>query len=134
MNFRYRLMQFMSGRYGTDKFSYFILFFSAALSLINIFLRFRSLQLVVYAFIIYVAFRTLSRNIAARSNENKKFEDIVFYFKRKIDTHNQRKADTTHIYKKCPKCKAVLRLPRRIGKHTTICPKCNNSFRVHVKK
>ncbi|MFR2916862.1 MAG: hypothetical protein ACLTKQ_08005 [Acutalibacteraceae bacterium] len=38
----------------------------------------------------------------------------------------------THVFKKCPGCKAVLRLPRKKGKHTVNCPHCHKNFTVHV--
>ena len=53
---------------------------------------------------------------------------------RRYNIAKQRKADRDHVYKKCPNCRAVLRLPRRKGRHTTICPKCKKEFRVYVFK
>lgn len=132
VNFRYKLMQFMSGRYGIDKLSYFLLFSAVALSFVNCFVYSWILRAVVSAMCFYVLFRTLSRNIYARSRENQKFEGILYKVRNYRNTCRQRKADFTHIYKKCPYCRAVLRLPRRKGKHTTVCPKCSKSFRVKV--
>ena len=134
MNFRYRLMQFMSVRYGADGLSYGLIIFASALAFINVFIRSIFLQCVVYAMIFYTIFRMFSRNIAARRRENQWFMNKVLAFKRNKEVKEQRKADQLHIYKKCPKCKAVLRLPRRVGKHTTVCPKCNHQFKVIVKK
>ena len=42
MNFRYRVMQFMSGRYGTDEFSYGLIILSVIIAVVNIFVRFIS--------------------------------------------------------------------------------------------
>ena len=56
------------------------------------------------------------------------------FLKRKRDFYAQKKADKVHVYKKCPACGAVLRLPRRIGVHKTVCPKCGKEFTVKVKK
>lgn len=134
MNFRYKLMQFLSGRYGVDTLFYILFFVAAALSVVNCFVRSVILQSVVYVIVIYAFFRTFSRNIPARRRENKIFTDLSFKLKQKRQTYQNRKADYTHIYKKCPRCKAVLRLPRRVGKHTTICPKCGNEFSVRVYK
>ena len=38
------------------------------------------------------------------------------------------------LWEKCPSCKAILRLPRRIGVHKTVCPKCGKEFTVRVRK
>lgn len=134
MNFRYRIMQFMSGRYGPDKLSNMLLVISAILSVINIFLRFYHLQLLVYFIIIYVFFRMLSRNIEGRRRENQWFLNKVNIIYNKREIYLKRKNDRLHIYKKCPKCKAILRLPHRIGKHQTVCPKCEHKFTVRVRK
>lgn len=134
MNFRYRLMQFMSGRYGVDKFSYGILGFAAVVAFINLIIRSYILQLVVYGIFAYAIFRILSRNISARRKENEWFTEKILILKKRKEFYDRQKADSFHIYKKCPACKAVLRLPRRIGVHTTICPRCNTEFTVKVKK
>lgn len=140
MNFRYKLMQFMSGRYGTDELSYSLIILSVIIAVANIFVRFISyrvcavLQLVVYALLIYALVRMLSRNLEARRKENRFFKEKMSFFKNKAELYNKRKNDKTHIYKKCPGCKAVLRLPHRIGEHTTVCPRCGREFKVKVRK
>ncbi len=134
MNFRYKLMQFMSGRYGVDGFFYALFAVASVLSIINCFARLMWLQFVVYAIIIYAFFRIMSRNIEARRRENQWFCGIKTKCIKRRNTYRQRKADYNHIYKKCPQCHAVLRLPRRKGRHTTVCPKCNKEFKVYVFK
>ena len=79
-------------------------------------------------------YRILSRNITARQKENQFFNKLIMGIKYKRNIHRQRKADYSHIYKRCPACHVVLRLPRRKGKHTTVCPKCNKEFKVYVFK
>ncbi|MBQ6848328.1 MAG: hypothetical protein IJO62_05400 [Clostridia bacterium] len=134
MNFRYRLMQFMSGRYGTDDLTYGLLILGAVLSFINIIIRLRLLQLLVYAVVIYAIFRVLSRNLEARRRENRFFNEKMNFLKNKMELYRCRKNDKYHVYRKCPACKAVLRLPNRIGEHTTVCPRCNKEFKVKVRK
>ena len=134
MNFRYRFMQFMSGRYGADNLFYVLLIFSMSLSVANCFLKSFVLQLFIYAAIIFAIFRYMSRNIEARRRENQAFRNAAQKLRQKREVYRQRRADYTHIYKKCPNCRAVLRLPRRKGKHTTVCPKCSKRFRVRVYK
>ena len=134
MNFRYRLMQFMYGRYGTDELTYALFIFAAILSFINIFLRSGILQLVVYALVIYALFRILSRNLEARRRENRFFKEKIGFIMKQKEIYENRKNDKLHVYKKCPACKAVLRLPHRIGTHTTVCPRCGKEFKVKVRK
>ena len=134
MNFRYRLMQFMSGRYGPDKLFYVLCAIASVMAFLNIYLvRSSVFQFCAYAVIIYAIFRFFSRNIEARRRENRFFTEKINFFKAKSDLYKQRRNDKLHIYKKCPKCKAILRLPRRVGKHTTVCPRCNHSFKVNVR-
>lgn len=134
MNFRYRLMQFMSGRYGTDQLFYGLIAAAVTLSFLNLFIRSFIVQMLVYALLGYSLFRVLSRNLDARRRENYWFRDKVFFIKRKKEIYDQRRADKCHVYKKCPSCKAILRLPHRIGKHKTVCPRCNREFTVKVRK
>ncbi len=134
MNFRYRLIQFMSGRYGVDGLFYAIFGVAAALSIANIFIRSLIIQIIVYSLMIFAFFRTMSRNIEARRRENQWFNKFKTWCIYKRNVHRRRKADYNHVYKKCPRCHAVLRLPRRKGKHTTVCPKCNKQFKVYVFK
>lgn len=134
MNFRYRLMQFMSGRYGVDKLFYVLFVVAALLAAVNIIVGSGILQLIVYLIMFYAIFRVLSRNHSARLAENRAVTGWLNTLSQKADTARQRRADTTHVYKKCPGCGAVLRLPRRKGKHTTVCPKCSRKFTVRVWK
>ena len=134
MNFRWRLMQFMSGRYGADALFYVLFTVSAVLAFINIFVRSVALQIIVYAVILIAVLRVFSGNIAARSRENRAVLGVINKVRGVYNLRRQRKADYTHIYKKCPRCHAVLRLPRKKGKHSTVCPRCNKSFSVRVYK
>ena len=134
MNFRYKIMQFMSGRYGVDRLFYVLLYLAAAVALVNCFVRIGVIQFVVYALVIVAFWRFFSRNIEARTKENNIAIGWIYNIKNKIRIHNERKADTMHVYKKCPKCKAVLRLPRKKETHSTICPKCKNTFKVRILK
>ena len=134
MNFRYKLMKFMSGRYGLDALFYVLFAISAVLVVVNMFVGSIILQLVIDAIMIYAFYRVLSRNIAVRRRENLLVTGLAHEIKKRRSIRRQRRADYTHIYKKCPRCHAVLRLPRRKGKHTTVCPKCSKEFKVHVFK
>ncbi|MCQ2454793.1 MAG: hypothetical protein MJ090_01415 [Clostridia bacterium] len=132
MNFRYKLMQFMSGRYGVDRTFYVLFVIGAFFALLNCFLRLIWIQLIVYAIIIVAFLRFFSKNIDKRIKENEIVTGWIYKVSQSINKRKQRTNDTTHIYKKCPNCKAVLRLPRTKGIHTTVCPRCHKSFKVRV--
>ena len=134
MNLRWRLAEFMRGRYGADALFYIMFATSAALAFVNIFVRSYILQIIVYMVMLLAILRVMSRNILARQKENRIALNAVYKFKNILNTRRQRKADRTHIYKKCPYCRAVLRLPRKKGKHTTVCPRCFKQFTVRVFK
>ena len=134
MNFRYKLMQFMSGRNGIDNLFYMLFAVAAIIFIINCFVNSFVLQFIIWIVLGYAFFRALSRNIDARRRENQFFNRVLLNLKEKQNVRRQRKADYSHVYRKCPACHAVLRLPRRKGKHTTVCPKCSKKFKVYVFK
>lgn len=122
----------MYGRYGYDTLGKTLLWIYAALLLIYVILSifiespwFYFIYLTAtMALVIYTFFRTMSRNIAKRRRENERFCN---FFKLIRNKFRDRK---THVYRKCPKCKAVLRLPKARGKHSVVCPRCKNNFSV----
>lgn len=57
MDFRYRLMRFMSGRNGPDELFVLIFAVSVALAVVNIFVRSYILQAAVYAVMLLALFR-----------------------------------------------------------------------------
>ncbi len=124
-----RFMRFMSGRYGTDDFSKFILGASLVLMVLNLFLRFRFLNTVILLLLVYVYFRMFSKNIQKRYQENAKYlqakERVASVFQKEKRIAQDRK--THHIYK-CPNCKQKIRVPKGKGKICITCPKCKTEF------
>ncbi len=131
-NFKNRLFRFFYGRYGYDTLSKTLLFVYAATLVLHMVLSFfiespyyyLAYFLLSMALIFTVFYRTFSRNIPKRRAENQKFCN---FFKLIRNKFRDRK---THVYRKCPKCKAVLRLPRSKGKHSVVCPSCKHRFEV----
>ena len=80
--------------------------------------------IVTMALVWWMLFRNFSKNVAARRKENERF---CGFFKLRKNKFKDRK---THVYRKCPKCKAVLRLPKAKGKHAVVCPRCKERFTV----
>ncbi len=130
-----KLARFMMGRYGTDKLNIVLCIITVILSLIfslipgNLFF----LNLVNTAFLVYVVFRTLSRNITARRKELysflKFYTPIENWMKFKITVFSNRK---TYKYFTCPNCKQQLRAPRGRGKIRVTCQKCHKDFEKKV--
>jgi len=134
MNFWYKIVQFMSGRYGNDKLNIFLMITAVIISVLNLIIRSVVLLLIVNIIIVYAILRMLSRNIEARRREYRWFNDKLNYFKNQKELYEKQKNDKSHVYRKCPACKAVLRLPHSVVKHTTVCPRCNREFKVNVRK
>lgn len=133
----YRLRQFfyrfMSGRYGTDSFNNFLFYLYLIIAILNIFINSYILYLISTATVLFMFFRMLSRNTSARYRENQKFLTIKNKITGKSSLLKSRVRDRkVYVYKKCPFCKATLRLPRKKGKHTCKCPKCQESFNMRV--
>ena len=122
----------MYGRYGTDTLSKVLLYvyfaFVLICTIVSIFVRSIWFSLFYYvvasALVVWMFSRMFSKNIAARKRENDKF---CGFFRLRKNKFRDRK---THVYRKCPACKAVLRLPKAKGKHFVVCPRCKNRFEV----
>lgn len=127
------LAKFMYGRYGLDPLSKFMMILWFATAAVNIALKSNILYALsmIPAFLFF--FRVLSRNTAKRRAENVKFQaiagKITLWLKFRLQKLREIK---THRYIRCPGCHAVLRFPRRTGKHTAVCPKCKNRFETRI--
>ncbi len=135
--FREKLARFMIGRYGATgydalaKASHIALIVLAAL---NLFIRHFSISLLFWGLFSYTLFRFFSRNFAARQKENaaflRFFGRIRSFFTLTARRFRERK---TNVYRKCPSCKATIRLPRKKGAHSVVCPRCKTKFEVKIR-
>lgn len=124
-NFGYKmrtgLQRFMMGRYGTDKLNMTILGIGLICSVFGMFIPVASVKLVLtmiaYAFMFLAIFRSFSRNVYKRYEENRKF--LLFFQKIK---------DKEHRYYNCPRCQQQVRVPKGKGKIAITCPKCGEKF------
>jgi DNA-directed RNA polymerase subunit RPC12/RpoP len=129
--FKQWLYKTFNGIYGLDRL-YFVLFGASVFFIIlNLIIGHWIMMIPLALTIGFMYFRVFSRNIAARKRESDWFFGIVrkvtSWFKLQKNRFKDRK---THVYKKCPKCKAVLRLPKRKGTNTVACPRCKHKFEV----
>ncbi len=132
MNFIIKFQRFMQGRYGVDNLSGFIFYIYMFLLIINIFVKSYILVILELLLLILIAFRTLSKKIYKRSNENKEFLKIVNKFKLKPKPKNT----DEHIYKRCHHCGRILRLPipEKKGIKHVKCPDCHKRNRFLILK
>ena len=133
--FVYNFYKFMYGRYGVDELYKCILCICFFIVILNIFVNSRILSFIELVLVIVLLYRTMSKNLVRRRYENKKY----LSFRKKIfDKYlliKKRWNDRdSHLYKKCPKCKTILRLPLKKGKHTCKCPNCGNRFVVRCNR
>jgi len=128
--FKNSLYRFFYGRYGTDTLNKVLLFVYLGLVIVHTVVSlfwdnalFTLIYFVLTVGLIVAMFsRMLSRKIDARRLENEKF---CGFFRLRRNQFRDRK---THIYKKCPQCRAVLRLPKAKGRHAVVCPRCKHRF------
>jgi uncharacterized paraquat-inducible protein A len=132
-NFRMKLARFMYGRYGMDQLYNGLLGVALVLLVASLFIRSVVINILVWVILILMLYRTLSRNLTRRRRENELFLKAWNPAKSKGKLAIRRMREIkTHRYRKCPHCKQMLRLPRKVGKHTVKCPRCSNPFDVRV--
>lgn len=127
--FKNAMYQFMSGRYGSDQFNMFLLILAIALMLLNLFfIRNSFVSTLVWLILLYNLFRTYSRNIYKRKEENEKYLTLIQPLKTRTNIIKKNRVDQEHKYFLCSSCKQMVRVPRGRGKITITCPKCSHKF------
>lgn len=129
INFRNKLINYMTGRYGVDQLSFALIIFMIALNLINSFTKSVIISVVSIIFTIICYLRVISKNIDKRYRENQIFLNYYnptkHWLKKKILRLKERK---TYKYYKCKNCSKTIRVPRGKGKIIITCPVCKNEF------
>ncbi len=129
--FTEKAARFMRGRYGTDSLNQTIFWTYIALIVITAFTRLTVLSVIALALALIYLFRALSRNIARRSAENRRFLSICTAISgaaRRLF----KKGDPDHVFRRCGGCGVKLRLPHKRGRHTVRCPHCGKTFEVRI--
>jgi Zn finger protein HypA/HybF involved in hydrogenase expression len=140
-NLGIKLQQFMYGRYGFDQLYRFLTWLYLILLLILAIIGrhinqklYLALLVIPLIILIYAIFRAMSKNIVKRRIENNKYLSITNKIKANFKfISNKWKFRKTHVLKKCPNCKSVLRLKRKKGKYAVVCPHCKTKFEVKIK-
>lgn len=131
---KFRITQFMQGRYGLDYLYLASITLYVVLFFIQIFAQIPLVNLLLAAFAVWIFYRIISKNIPARRAENQKFMAWAAKAKKRINPIWQRIRDVrSYRYRKCPECNVTLRLPNKRGQHQTTCPKCQHRFKVTIR-
>ncbi len=127
-----RMQRFMYGRYGSDELTLCLMGAALIFLLLSGFRVLWFFYFIGAALLVWAAFRSLSRNLAARRRERSRYLRIIAkpksFFKLQKNKFRDRK---THKYFHCAHCRAVLRVPRGKGTLDVTCPRCH---KITVKK
>lgn len=125
---KYKLQQFMMGRYGTDNLGQALNVLALVAMVVGLFLpqvSFLAMMVLIVCF-----FRMFSRNTYARSQENDQYlqwkNKVTKWCSIRIVRFKNRKV---YLYFKCPSCKQDLRVPRGKGNVTITCPICKTEIK-----
>ena len=125
---REKLRQFMIGRYGTDGLNQFLSIASLVLLLIAIISRVNLFTYLGAALLIFCYYRTFSRNISKRTEENYKFYTLKDRVGNKFKGWKEQWANRkVYHYYRCPQCRQKLRVPRGRGRLKNSCPRCGTT-------
>ena len=91
------------------------------------------LSVLSVSLVVYAVYRPFSKNIWKRDSENRRFKSFLAKIKSELTLFFRRiKYGKVSVFRKCPRCKAVIRFPRKKGEHRAKCPACGEKFRVKV--
>lgn len=129
--FKESVRRFMVGRNGVDELSYALVMAELVVILLSLFWPTGLISLIGMLLAVYTLFRIFSRNTAKRRKENDKY----IAWRRDFSTTasqswNRLKNIRKYKYFKCPECRAMLRLPRKVGEVTVTCGKCKHQFKM----
>lgn len=136
MNFSNRLRNFMKGRYGPDELYNFLFVIYIIIFCINLFVKSNIINFIEIFIIVIMFYRFFSKKIYVRSKENQKFLKIKKSFIKPFANIKRNIKDKEHVYKRCSKCKTVLKLPlpSKRGFNKAKCPHCKNSVKLFTLK
>ena len=112
-----KFRQFMIGRYGTDGLNQFLSMASIVLLLLSLLTRFSLFTWLGLALLILCYYRSLSRNISKRTEENYQYYTLKDRIDRRFRSLKDQWANRKiYHYYRCPKCRQKLRVPRGRGR------------------
>lgn len=131
--FRDGMERFMRGRYGADQLNNAMLVLGFILMIAGIFVKSYIFGAFTWILLILMMLRLFSRNDYKRRMENDRFLRIWNRIKAELSLAIRRVREIkAYRFRRCRHCKAVLRLPRKVGRHAVQCPCCHNEFEMRV--
>ena len=119
----------MIGRYGTDGLNQFLSILSLVLILLALLTKSSFLTLLGMIPLVFCYYRSLSKNIAKRTEENYQFYAVKDRITGKINGLKDQWANRKlYHYYRCPQCRQKLRVPRGRGRIQISCPRCGTQF------
>jgi len=136
MKFKNMINNMLYNRNGIDELGLFTIWIYIILSIFNLFTNTFIGDFSALILVVIVLFRMLSKNIKARQKENGIFKKIIGFITKPFENIKRNIKDKDHVYKRCPKCKTVLKLPLpdKKGFNKAKCPKCKKSLRLFTFK
>ena len=117
----------MSGRYGSDQFSRFIMGCAIVTLVLYFVLGSSIMYFLTIALLIYNYYRTFSRNYNKRYQENIRFLEIKDRLFGGFSDWKETRNTPYRIYR-CPGCRKKVRVPKGKGKISITCPRCHREF------
>ena len=119
----------MIGRYGTDGLNQFLSILSLVLILLALLTKSSFLTLLGMIPLVFCYYRSLSRNISKRTEENYQFYAVKDRITGKVNGLKDQWANRKlYHYYRCPQCRQKLRVPRGRGRIQISCPRCGTQF------
>lgn len=126
--------KFSEGRNGLDLWNYIIFAVDVVLIAVGILAHSYLPFCIAFLLLIIFIYRAMSRNLAKREKENQIFSETGKAIAKQHKLNRLRWTDRkTHVYKKCPACRRVLRVKRRKGPKDIHCPYCNADFKIVIR-
>jgi len=129
---REKMAQFMAGRNGNDQLNLFLYALDALLLLAAMLVGGnvgRGLYIAVLALLAFIYFRSFSKNLPRRREENGKYLRLRYKLAAALKVRKEKWVQRKdYKFFTCPSCKTTLRVPRGHGKIKIVCRKCGNSF------
>lgn len=136
MNFINKLNNFMYSRYGRDELYNFLFYIWIIFFAVSLFVDNKVVDIFQIIIIVIMFYRFFSKNIKRRRKENNCYLKIKRWLLRPFNNIRRNISDRDHIYKKCPRCKTVLRLPlpSERGFKKAKCPHCHKKVLILALK
>lgn len=130
---RDRFIRFMSGRYGMDALYKFLQVLFWISFIVNLLLRSWVLSIFTWIVLLIMLLRVFSRRYEARRRENELYLQLSKPLRSWGNLQLRKMKDRQHRFRRCPHCRAILRLPVKKGKHTATCPMCHQDVKVRIR-